>query len=265
MGYFVGGYAPEKVSYCNPSAPSGLAYCVTLSAYHSHHMLGPAARYETLLRQAGVSRTYIPPTCKMFSSVTGQEIEVEDCTPMYWKDNMVSTVLFSQALSRSIGAHPAIGAVVEIGPHPALKGPIAEMLKGLDKTDVEYFHTFSRGENDFVSLLANIGALIAHGAQLSLAKVNADIDPSKPGSLGYKFGSLLTDLPRYQWNHSQGFWAESRMSRRVRFRQCPRHQLLGSRRLDDVPTHPGWKNHLLLKEIPWLADLKVSMSVSKVK
>ena len=239
MGYFVGGYALKKVSYCNSSAPSGLADCVIVSAYHSRHMLKPAARYETLLRQAGVSRTCIPPTRRMFSSVTGQGIEAEDCTPMYWKDNMVSTVLFSHALSRSVAAYPAIGAIVEIGPHPALKRPVAETLRDIGRTDVEHFHTCFRDENDFVSLLANIGTLIAHGAQLSLAKVNAAIRPTKPGSPGYKFGNLLTDLPRYQWNHSQGFWAESRMSRRVRFRQCPRHQLLGSRGLGICHILPG--------------------------
>lgn len=167
-----------------------------LSQYHSHHMMGPAARYEKLLRHAGVSHAYRPSTCKMFSSVTGQEMEAENCTPTYWKDNMVSTVLFSPAFLACIGAQSASGAIIEIGSHPALKGPTTEILRSIGRTDVEYFHTCFRRENDFVSLLANVGALIAHGAQLSLAKVNADADPSKAGSPTYKFGSLLTDLPR---------------------------------------------------------------------
>ena len=237
----------------------GFTDWVTVSAYHSHHMLPLAPQYERTLQQSGVKSQGPSVACDMFSSVTGLKLEPEECTPTYWKDNMTSMVLFYEALAQCMYAHPGVTTIVEIGPHPALKAPVAEILRTIGRNDVDYFHSCSRERNDFVSLLESTGALIAHGVQLDLAKVNAEVETTEAESLSYEHGNVLTDLPRYQWNHSTGFWAESRLSRNVRFRQFPRHQLLGSRGVEDTPSHPSWRNHLLLKEIPWLAEMKVSI------
>ena len=216
-----------------------------------------APSYESLLEESSVRPQSPETTCNMFSSVFGRKLVSAETKSGYWRDNMTSTVQFSKALEKCIHAYPAATNIIEIGPHPALKGPVTEILKHINRSDVQYLHTCSRGENDFTSLLQNIGTLLANGTHMNLAMINAVTKEDGSGKPRYIYGNVLTDLPRYQWSHSTGFWSESNLSRRVRFREFPRHQLLGSRLLDDVPIRPGWCNHLLLSEIPWLADLKV--------
>ena len=220
-------------------------------------MLSLDTPYENLLRQSGMRSSTPPIACEMFSSVTGHELKSDHCTPEYWRHNLISMVRFSEALTHCIQAHPATASIVEIGPHPALKGPVTEILKRAGNSNIKYFPSCLREENDFISLLNSAGEMLARGVRMNLDMVNAEPDALNPGTGDYVNGKVLTDLPKYRWNHSTSFWVESRMSRRLRFRGFPRHQLIGSRVLDDVPSHSTWRNHWLLKEIPWLADMKV--------
>ena len=98
--------------------------------------------------------------------------------------------------------------------------------------------------------------MIVQGVPINLRKIN-DYEAGSGSQHEYRPGRLLTDLPSYHWNHDASFWVESRVSRNIRFRKFPRHQLLGSRYMDDIPQRPCWRNQLTLKEIPWLARLKV--------
>lgn len=102
--------------------------------------------------------------------------------------------------------------------------------------------------------------MIVHGFPMNLRKIN-DYGAGSGSQRKCKTGRLLTDLPSYHWNHDASFWVESRVSRNIRFRKFPRHQLLGSRYVDDIPQRPCWRNQLTLKEIPWLARLKVGQSL----
>ena len=192
----------------------------------------------------------------MFSTVTGRKLVPEECSPLYWKQNMVSTVQFAPTLVESLRHHTETSIIVEVGPHPALKGPTQEILRDVDKDSIEYYHSCFRGKNDLDALLENAGAMIARGVPLKTANLNG-----REGVNGllctYEHANVLTDLPSYQWDHSTPFWSESRLSRNVRHRKFPRHQLLGSRYLEDIPSFPSWRNHLMLKEVPWLLELKV--------
>ena len=98
--------------------------------------------------------------------------------------------------------------------------------------------------------------MIGHGVPMDIRNVN-NHEVGSGSQRKYKTGRLLTSLPPYHWNHNASFWVESRVSRNVRFRKFPRHQLLGSRYVDDIPQRPCWRNQLILKELPWLARLKV--------
>lgn len=226
------------------------------TAYHSHHMFPFAVKYENKLAQASVTPLHQAAKCDMYSSVHGRRIDASECTPGYWKQNMTSTVSFQAAFKECINDHPKVAVLVEIGPHPALKGPVQESLRALNVSDVIYVPTCVRNQQGYETLLSSAGAMIGMGLPLHVSYINAHATVTGL-QCHYRPGNFLIDAPSYQWNHSQGFWAESRISRNLRFRKYPRHQLLGSRYMDDIQSRPCWRNRLMLNEIPWLQDLKV--------
>ncbi|MCJ1377591.1 hypothetical protein MMC17_000686 [Xylographa soralifera] len=238
----------------------GKIFCRALRseiAYHSHHMSHVAQPYEKALWDADVTPLPSSSECDMFSSVTGRQLRSKDCSPSYWKENMVSTVEFSSALQACLRSASEDYLFVEIGPHPALKGPAQETIRNTGRDTVNYFHSCLRGENGFQTLLESAGALIASGLQLNTGNINAR-ETEDGHKVNYQSGTVLTDVPTYSWDHKTSFWAESRISHNVRFRKTLRHELLGSPYLEDVPLHPSWRNHLMLKEVPWLVKIKVS-------
>ena len=214
-------------------------------------MLPIAGVYELLLRKAELGLRDGNPSCQMFSSVTGAKLDSQSCQPSYWVQNMVSTVRFSVALKSCLEFNAEISRVLEVGPHPALQSPAREMLRSAGRTEsIAYFHSCVRGKNDYETMLLSAGSMMAHGLPVVTSAVN-QISPT--------VANVLTDLPSYQWDHSTSFWAESRPSQSLRFRQFPRHQLLGSRYLEDTAWCPSWRNLLMLKEVPWLMEMKVSL------
>ena len=80
---------------------------------------------------------------KMFSSVTGEEIDNSDLRTQYWVSNLLSQVKFSAAV-QALASHSTrratanrpkycyVNAMVEIGPHGALQGPIKQTLATAD-------------------------------------------------------------------------------------------------------------------------------------
>ena len=245
----------DIVSLCKKSGTFCRELRVDL-AYHSHHMLPVAQRYEEALMKAKVSALEIEVKCDMFSSVTGRNLVPEDLSPAYWKQNMISPVQLFPALTACMDYHPEATTVVEIGPHSALKGPAQEILRSLGRNSLEYFHTCLREKHDFETILESAGAMIAHGIPLNTPNINANEIIDGP-NFKHEYGNVLTDLPSYQWDHSTPFWTESRISRNIRQRRFPRHQLLGSRYVEDTPLSPSWRNLLMLKEVPWLLGLRV--------
>ena len=223
-------------------------------------MLPLASKYIHKLVQAQVSPLSTSAKCTMYSSVHGRKMNASECTPSYWKQNMISTVKFCAALEECMKGYPNVATVIEIGPHLALRGPAQEILQALDKSHVRYLPSCIRGQKDFETVLSSAGAMIAIGLPFQVSNINAReiVDGLQ---CRYEPGNILTDLPSYQWNHTQGFWAESRVSRNVRFRKFRRHQLLGSRYVDDIPNCPSWRNRLVLKEIPGLQELEVCILV----
>ena len=225
-------------------------------AYHSNHMLPLASEYEKALKNQKVSAPMNVPSCDMFSSVTCQRLMPEECSPSYWRQNMVSTVNFASAVTKCLICHSDTSVILEVGPHPTLQSPSKELLRGLGKDTVEYYHSLYRGKNDFETLLETAGVMLTHGVPLQTSIINAR-DVTRDLQNTYGLGNVLTDIPSYRWDHSTPFWYESRMSRNIRYRQFPRHQLLGSRYVEDLPSSPCWRSLVMLKEIPWLLELKV--------
>lgn len=221
-----------------------------------------APGYEQSLHDAGISP--LAPSaefkCEMISSVTKQKLFSSDCTPEYWAKNMVSPVQFSAALTEMMSLHD-IGVLVEVGPHPALKGPVLDTLAVLGKSDITYFGSCVRNKPGFDSILGTVGEMVSAGLHVLTDVVNST-EHLVNSEVKLAHGRVLTDLPKYQWDHSVSHWAETRLSQNQRFRKFPRHQLLGARVHDDTPLNPRWINRLMLKEIGWLEEMMVRVVIS---
>lgn len=216
-------------------------YCNILIVIADHMQdIGPS--YETSIQKhAGRGERMLP----MHSSVTGKSILCpQELGASYWRRNLESPVLFSDAVRCCLGSNSNKRlAFVEIGPHSALAAPLQQTFSASNgQVPCTYISTIKRLDNGFrKQLLAAAGQIHINGGSVDLP----NIVPS---------GRILTDLPPYPWQHDQKFWEESRTSRDWRFQLAPHHELLGSRITDSTDTAPSWKNLLSVGGVPWLSD-----------
>ena len=226
------------------------------NAYHSHHMISLGRDYIQMLQQNQklglISEQQRYQHVPWISSVTPSK-STDDLmdTAAYWRANLESPVRFSEAVARLVGMEDVpIHAVVEIGPHPALKSPLEQILKAEGKT-VAYCSTLKRQEDGRVSMLQLAGNLFGLNATVDLAAVNA-VD--EINGAGLEHGCTSTDLPPYQYTYGGLNYHESRASKEYRYRSIPRHDLLGSKVVGNAKLRPQWRNILRMKDVPWLGD-----------
>ena len=221
------------------------------TAYHSHHMYACSEPYFASLTAVSIKIQSPDPACTWFSSVKPHvQMEVtEELLGSYWRDNMINTVLFSQAVESAVIEMGKFDLAVEVGPHPALKGPATQTIQEASGNSTPYSGVLSRGINDVEAFSDALGFVWSH-----------------LGSSGVNFGSfdrLITgseksppkfvpNLPSYSWDHDRVFWSEGRAARQFRNRELPPHPLLGSTDEGGTERETRWRNYLLLKEIPWL-------------
>ena len=220
-------------------------------AYHSSFVADITTHYHNLLTQ-NCAFTYSSKTgVTMFSSVTGEPItHVLDAN--YWKTNMLSPVLFSQALTSMVSEPTRPDLLIEIGPSKSLAAPISHIKQSLSNQGAtfDYVSAYKRGPDAANAMFELAGRLSILGGPINLRKVNEDADPLP--------ASVITDLPNYYWNHSTNYWHESDASKDWRFRTFVPHYLLGSKILGTAWNQPAWKKILKVRDLPWLEDHKVS-------
>jgi zearalenone synthase (highly reducing iterative type I polyketide synthase) len=233
------------------------------NAYHSHHMKLLADEYSAALKDGMNKREPRNGTLPiMASSVTGRLITPTELVPDYWVQNLVSPVLFSQAVEillkqprkgrrQTRATEAAFDVLLEIGPHAALKGPLRQILQAHHASHVPYISVLQRGENGSMTALAAAGTLFCHGVAVDIQAANHFRD--RP--------SLLTDLPSYPWNHSLRYWADSRISRARQGRRSGRHDLIGARTQDSDDLEPRWRHFLRVSDNPWIKDHVVQNSI----
>jgi acyl transferase domain-containing protein len=198
--------------------------------------------YEALLKPRVQGRQ---PTIPFFSSVTRKVItEKGQLGPAYWRSNLESPVLFHAAIELCLVSQIQEQVFLEVGPHSALAGPIRQILKAMGRTNATYVNALTRSEDSTKSVLKMAGELHLQNVNLDFAKIT-------------RKAKLLTDLPLYQWHHSQVYWNESRVSKEWRLRKFPLHELLGARTLEGSDIQPEWRNVLRLDDVPWIRDHKV--------
>ncbi|KAK8138475.1 hybrid PKS-NRPS enzyme [Apiospora sp. TS-2023a] len=215
-------------------------------AYHSHHMLACADAYMGHLEKLQV-RIQTPPAdqvCPWYSSVRANTNILSSpfesgLEAQYWLQNMVQPVLFSQAVENAAQQQVApekekLNAVMEIGPHPALQGPVNQILKQTMVDTLPYTNCLRRGHDDvetFSEMLATIWKIA-------------------PSSIDFAAWRAEGPAP-YAWEHSQLHWRESRIVRNYRLGKHAPHDLLG-RLWNDARYEHTWRNIFQLKEMPWV-------------
>ncbi|KAL4941793.1 hypothetical protein BDV06DRAFT_222783 [Aspergillus oleicola] len=234
------------------------------NAYHSAHMKPLGSRYEYELSisrpsNPGRDTTFLKAAirsrcCAFFSSVLGEEYHESAVEARYFRQNLESPVRFHQAVD-SMVASTALDALVEIGPHSALQGPLRQIREKIVQRGgnfPEYLPTVVRNSNNTTNLLSLAGKLFSKGYPVSLDRVNAVEDPYT-GTV--EVGQTIVDLPHYQWCPPEEILlTENRWTREWRQRMHPRHDILGSRIPGGSKTEPVWRNVLRHKDLPWLKD-----------
>ncbi|KAK3373153.1 hypothetical protein B0T24DRAFT_529456 [Lasiosphaeria ovina] len=225
-------------------------------AYHSNHMLPCGDPYMAALRACGVvvRRPETGNDCAWFSSVfpSSQAMEPsEELQGTYWRDNMTKPVLFVDAVNNAVASDSRLSLAVEVGPHPALKGPATQnMSEAGAGTALPYCGVLSRGSNDVEAFSQALGFIWTQLGAQSVSftafqeTVSAGATARQP--------RLVTGLPSYQWSHARRHWYESRRSNKMRARKLPFHELLGVLSPDSTARDLRWNNVLKPSEIPWL-------------
>ncbi|RYP35294.1 hypothetical protein DL767_003882 [Monosporascus sp. MG133] len=220
-------------------------------AYHSHHMLPCAAPYIKALEDCGcaVADGDESSSVTWYSSVhTNTPMRLSDVTAEYWKDNLVSPVLFMQALEEAAIEHRPLDVAVEVGCHPALKAPALSTLKRIGLEELPYTGCMQRGANDVEAFAGALGYLWEQFA--TLEPIDADkfvttVLPEKPPK------SLSKALPQYPWDHSRIYWTESRAVNS--FLHGPRpHLLLGSLSASSTASVLQWQNIFRVRDHEWM-------------
>ncbi|KAJ8122080.1 hypothetical protein ONZ43_g1634 [Nemania bipapillata] len=221
-------------------------------AYHSHHM-SAGAEYLNYLQTESRGNTTVVPKAVMFSTVDAKKIDshtdvIEDA---YWVNNLNSPVLFLEGMRLMLNEMPEINTTIEIGPHPALAGPLRQIFNEA-RMNITHLPTLDRTEHDVEQMLRLAGRLWTLDATLDVGAVVSVGTLTKDGAVETQTGCLLVDLPPYHWTYSKPCWSEPRQSREIRDVREPRHDILGRRIAGLSPLEPLWRNILRLKDLPWL-------------
>ncbi|KAF2761850.1 beta-ketoacyl synthase domain-containing protein [Pseudovirgaria hyperparasitica] len=221
--------------------------------YHSHHMIPCAEEYLKSMKSISIDQTRNTNAgCTWVSSVFPDQPweEMGKIDNQYWVDNLLSPVLFKQAIERAASLGP-FDAAIEIGPHPSLKGPVRETLQDL-KVEIAYTGTLKRGESDIASTSETLGYLWTQ-----LDHLDIDFDRYESTLTGGTSHDFLSDLPLYQWNHTQSYWHESNQSKNLRRRSEPVHPLLGDLLQNSTANNLTWKNFLRPQDLPWIHEHQI--------
>ncbi|TGJ86271.1 hypothetical protein E0Z10_g2470 [Xylaria hypoxylon] len=227
-------------------------------AYHSYHMNQCVNKYLSSAQKLGI-QVRQPEKRIWFSSAYqddrathgGSEVEGS-----YWNANMVLPVLFMQAVKRASGIIGRPDLVIEIGPHPALKGPVVQILQEEYGVEIPYTGLLQRGNSDLESIADGLGY-----ARVHLGPSCVNMQAYEQYALGNVQACFVTGLPTYCWDHDAEYWHESRFAKAIRSRKDDAHSLLGHLTPDSTRQEMRWRNILRLNEIPWVEGHQIQNQI----
>jgi len=219
------------------------------TAYHSAHMDACAGPYLESLDTYGSQRLDGDQNTVWYSSVYGGRQMANDIlTHQYWVDNMCGTVLFADALAKALQEQENFDLAIELGPHPALKGPATSTLN--TTTSIPYTGLLSRAQSDVASLSTALGYV---WAELGYESVQfADVEAMLTGERSVR---VLTDLPPYPFDHQRSFWISARIPNHFKHRSTLHvtNPVLGNPCSEaNTPGEFQWRKILQPSALPWL-------------
>ncbi|GKT70605.1 beta-ketoacyl synthase domain-containing protein [Colletotrichum tofieldiae] len=222
------------------------------TAYHSAHMDKPAAKYMEDLAGCGIEPRQRNSTVWVSSVYAdGTEPSIEELKGSYWRDNMVKAVSFYEAIDLALTSQGPFASAVEVGPHPALKGPVQQTVKAATGGALSYAGLLDRKKDDRHAFAEFLGFTWNYFGTDAI-----DWKPLVSNSAQPNLLSSRIELPSYPWDHSQMYYRESRIAHQYQFREQGPHELLGVRTRDDTEFELRWRNILKLETVPWIQHHK---------
>ncbi|EAW10019.1 non-reducing polyketide synthase pyr2 [Aspergillus clavatus NRRL 1] len=230
------------------------------TAYHSPHMKPCADPYRQAMHAypATTLKGRTPWFSSVYPGINMMVYDQHDLTNEYWVQNMLLPVQFYQAVETALQETGPPDLIVEIGPHPTLKGPVLQTLSHVfpAQSTVPYLALAERGKGGFDSWAAALGTAWMHlgPTTVHLADYLSVFEPEQSTS-------LTKLLPLYPFDHSQTYWAQSRLSRDYVNCPIPPNALLGTLSAETGLGESRWRNYFRLQELPWLAERRIKSEV----
>ncbi|KAH8900706.1 ketoacyl-synt-domain-containing protein [Thozetella sp. PMI_491] len=219
------------------------------TAYHSPHMTRAGGQYEEYLSGCNISPMRTGNGTAWVSSVSSVKCPTwEELQGQYWRENMEQPVLFYDAVKTVLRGNHGFDCVLEVGPHPALKGPTSQTAKEAG-IDLAYISALHRGQGDHIAFSNFLGWMWEHFGCFC-GQIGQFVATSRRPGISM---SRLDDIPTYPWDHSQEYWRGGRIARQTQHRQASPHELLGFRTPDDNEFEYRWRNILKYRNLPWLS------------
>ncbi|KPU61416.1 zinc-binding dehydrogenase family protein [Pseudomonas fluorescens] len=182
-----------------------------------------------------------PAALPMYSTVTGDVLAGECLDAEYWWKNIRYPVLFESASSRLV--EQGCNVFVEVGPHPILRGYVADALASQELQGV-VIPTLLRGEEAPQLIDRTLAKVLIAGVDINLQCL-------------FPHTGRFVQLPNYAWQRERHWHADTPESSGSLHRERV-HPLLGY----PLPEHEfTWDNRLDTQLFPSLGDHKVGDSV----
>ncbi|KID94890.1 Beta-ketoacyl synthase, partial [Metarhizium majus ARSEF 297] len=132
-------------------------------AYYSPHMLSYSSEYTAYQKNISIQVNPASRT-EWFSSVSGEHNSAlhDELKGPYWIGNLINPVLFKQAVEKVWSDSGLFDMAVEIGPHPALKAPVQQVIQDMTGRGFPYVALLQQGMNDLESLADGMGSIASH-------------------------------------------------------------------------------------------------------
>ncbi|XVS67443.1 beta-ketoacyl synthase N-terminal-like domain-containing protein [Actinosynnema sp. CA-299493] len=216
--------------------------CTDLGLDYAFHTAAMDAVREPLcaaLSGLAPAATTIP----LISTVTGAAVDGAELGADYWWRNVREPVRFADAVTHALA--DGVDVLVEIGPHPVLRGYLRKLAAARPRTPTAVVPTLHRDADGPAATRTTVATVLAAGGR-------ADRDRYFPTP------GRVTDLPAYPWQRERHWEGTPEHWLRTSGDGLVHHPMLGER----LPSpQPLWHGPVEPVRVPWLVDHRLAGSV----